>query len=271
MAGPFWEDVVLLPRPRGTRFSLLLRAGSLVSILLFIFAADLKAERRRSNIVCRDELSTERRNDLAGRLQKITGWSDLSFDRNGALRAGSTFIGGSQAARELVSKAIDGPNVVILEDASKRSDVVFCKVVPGRWKHQTSENPPVYVVLIDFADFEYVMGDDRALSAFDVGWAMLHELDHVVNDSSDPTSVAETGECEAHINQMRRECSLPQRTGYFYTNFPLTNDSHFVARFVRLAFVEQDTMANKKRRYWLLWDANLVGGLDEQKQIAILR
>jgi len=120
-------------------------------------------------------------------------------------------------------------------------------------------------------EIEYVMGDDRALSAFDVGWAVLHELDHIVNDSRDPTSINETGECEAHINQMRRECNLPQRTDYFYTYFPLTNDSSFVAKFVRLAFVEQDVVLNKKRRYWLLWDATLVGGLDEQKQIAVLR
>ena len=261
----------MIPRPRGTRFSLLVSAGWLVSILILISASDLKAERRRSNIVCRDDLSTEHRNDLASKLQKITGWSDLSFDRYGALRAGSKFIGGSQSARELVSKAIDGPNVVILEDASKRADVVFCRVVPGRWKHQTSENPPVYVVLIDFADFEHLMGDDRARSAFNAGWAMLHEIDHIVNDSGDSTSLGDAGECEAHINQMRRECSLPERSDYFYTYFPLTNDSCFVAKFVRLAFVEQDTTVNKKRRYWLLWDANLVGGLDEQKQIAGLR
>jgi hypothetical protein len=216
-------------------------------------------------------LSTERRNDLAGKLQKITGWSDLSFDRNGVLRTGSKFIGGSQSARDLVSKAIDGPNVVILEDASKRPEVVFCKVVPGRWKHQNSENPPVYVVLIDFSDFEHLMGDDRALSAFNVGWAMLHEIDHIVNDSGDATSLSDAGECEAHINQMRRESNLPERSGYFYTYFPRTNDTCFATKFVRLAFVEQDTIVNKKRRYWLLWDANLVGGFDEQKQIAILK
>jgi len=222
--------------------------------------------------VCRDELSIEHRNDLAGKLQKITGWRDLTFDRNGALQVGGKdVVGGSSAARTLVANAIGGPNAIVLEDASKRSDVVFSKVVPGRWKHQTSENPPAYVILIDFADFEHVMGDDRARSAFDVGWAVLHELDHVVNDSGDPTSNSETGECEAHINQMRRECSLPERSEYFYTPLPLTKDTCFITKFVRLAFVEEDPIVNKKRRYWLLWDANLVGGLDEQKQLAILK
>lgn len=262
----------MLPRARGTHFSLFVRAGWLVTIVLLVSVTELRAERRRSSIVCRDEFSIEHRNDVASKLQKITGWSDLTFDRNGALRVGNKeFVGGSDAARTLVTKAIDGPNAIVLEDASNRSDVVFSRVVPGRWKHQTSENPPVYVVLIDFADFEHLMGDGRALSAFDVGWAMLHELDHVVDDAVDPTSIGEAGECEAHINQMRRECSLPERSDYFYTYFPLTNDRPFVARFVRLAFVEKDAVVNKKRHYWLLWDVNLVGGLDEQKQIAILK
>jgi len=262
----------LLPRLRGTHFSLLLRAAWLVSILLLTFVIEIRAERQRGSVVCRDEVSIEHRDALAAKLQKITGWSDLTFDHNGALRVGSKeVVGGSKAARELVAKAIDGRNGIVLEEANKRSDVVFCRVVPGRWKHQSSESPPVYVVLIDFADFECVIGDDRALSAFDVGWALLHEMDHVVNDSGDPVSNGETGECEAHINQMRRECNLPQRTDYFYTYFPLAGDSTFMAKFVRLAFVEEDAVLNKKRHYWLLWDVNRVGGLDEQKQIATLR
>jgi len=272
IAGQIWEGANLLPRPRGTNFPLILRAIWLVSILLLISVTEIRAEKRRSNVVCRQELSAEQRSLLVAKLQKITGWSDLTFDHTGSLRVGNKeAAGGSQGARDLVTKAVDGPYVVIVEDASNRSDVVFCRVVPGRWKHHTLENPPVYVVLIDFADFEHVMGDDRALSAFNVGWALLHELDHIVNDSSDATSRGEPGECEAHINQMRHECNLPERADYFYTSFPLITETPFVARFVRLAFVDEDSAANKKRHYWVLWDANLVGGLDEQKQVATLR
>jgi hypothetical protein len=271
-AGPIWEGANLLPRHRRTSFSLILGALWLVSIVLSVSATEIRAEKRRSNVVCREELSTARRDLVAAKLQKITGWSDLTFDHTGALRIGNREpTGGSKEARELIARAVDGPNVVVLEDASKRSDVVFCRVVPGKWIHRSQANPPVYVVLIDFADFEHVMGDDRALSAFDVGWGLLHELDHIVNDSVDAISRAETGECEAHINQMRRECNLPERADYFYTTLPLVTDTPFVARFVRLSFVEQDSAANKKKQYWVLWDANLVGGLDEQKQIATLR
>jgi hypothetical protein len=43
-----------------------------------------------------------------------------------------------------------------------------------------------------------------------------------------------------------------------------------MTRFVRLAFEQQQPQAKKKKRYWVIWDANLVGGL-EQNQVAALR
>lgn len=43
-----------------------------------------------------------------------------------------------------------------------------------------------------------------------------------------------------------------------------------MTRLVRLAFEQQQTPASKKKRYWLVWDAELVGGL-EPNQIAALR
>jgi hypothetical protein len=50
----------------------------------------------------------------------------------------------------------------------------------------------------------------------------------------------------------------------------LTADTAFITRFVRLAFEEQKSATNKKKHYWIVWDANAVGGL-EQNQIAALR
>jgi hypothetical protein len=40
---------------------------------------------------------------------------------------------------------------------------------------------------------------------------------------------------------------------------------------VRLAFDRVEAGANKKKRYWVIWDAALVGGLDEQRQVAARR
>ncbi len=223
-------------------------------------------------MICRDSLPVAAREDLAAKLRKITGWSDLRFDRNGALRLGRTDpVDGSRTARELLTRSVYGNIVVVLEDSSRREDVAFSRVIPGRWKHDAPDSPPAFVVQIDFTDFDLLIGDRLALEAFDVGWGLLHELDHIVNDSRDGISLGETGECEVHINQMRRECNLPQRADYFYTFSPLTTDNEFRTRLVRLAFELEEAPTNKKKRYWVTWDARVVGGFEEPKQIAALR
>jgi hypothetical protein len=68
---------------------------------------------------------------------------------------------------------------------------------------------------------------------------------------------------------MRRECNLPQRVNYFYTALPLSTESAFAPRLVRLAFEQERRPENKKRRYWVLWDANIVGGPEFQRQMAL--
>ncbi|MGH9872526.1 MAG: hypothetical protein ACRD9S_08675 [Pyrinomonadaceae bacterium] len=259
----------MLPRPRRTSFSIT-RAMWLVGIVLLLPPVDLLAGESRGNIVCREELSPARREQLATKLRKITGLPDLRFDDNGVLRSsGHRNAFGSESAKDLLVNANRGRNVVVIEDASNSSDVAFCRVIPGRWKENAAGKPPVFVVQIDFADFDQVVGDQRALEAFNVGWGFLHELDHIVNDSPDATSLGDSGECEAHINQMRRECDLPERTDYFSTLSPLATNTSFMTRLVRLAFEEQKP-ATRKKRYWLIWDARVVGGL-EQNQIAALR
>ncbi len=261
----------MLPRPRGIPFSQISRATWLAGILLLLSPIAVYTQQIRNHIVLRDDLSPAHREQLTMKLRSISGFADLKFDADGILRQGNREpAGGSVSARQLISEAISGRNVVVIEDASNHSDVAFCRVIPGRWKRNATGNPPVFVVQIDFSDFDQVVGDQRALEAFNVGWGLLHELDHIVNDSADATSHGETGECEGHINQMRLECNLPQRTGYFYTLLPLSADSTFTTRFVRLAFEQQQPQTKKKKRYWVIWDANVVGGV-EANQIAALR
>lgn len=261
----------MLPRPLGILFTRIVRATALAGILLLLLPSDLLAVPARSNVLCREGLPQSQREQLATKLRKITGFSSLEFDEGGVLRVGNQApVGGSPSARELVASSVNGRNVIVIEDASNRSDVAFCRVLPAKWKTNIAGNPPAFVVEIDFADFERVVGDERALEAFNVGWGLLHELDHIANDSPDAVSFGETGECEAHINRMRRECNLPERADYFYTPLPLTSDSSFVTRLVRLAFEQPQPRARKKKRYWIVWDANVVGGL-EQNQVAALR
>ncbi len=242
--------------------SALVRICFLCITLLVCLSEPLAAKDSRDRIICREQLPAARREILAEKLRGITHLP-VSFDENGALRVADTSVGGgSQTARRLIAQALAGSNVILLEDASGRQDVVFSQVVSAKWKHHTSKLPPAFVVLIDFADFDHLLGDEAALKAFDVGWAFLHELDHVVNDSLDATDAELTGECEAHINLMRRECNLPLRANYFFTYFPFSQRD-FRTRFVRLAFEHTDALTNKQRRYWVMWDAGLVGGLPE--------
>ena len=179
----------------------------------------------------------------------------MSFGADGSLSCGGAISPrGSSTARRLISETLGSDRVVILEDVSERPDVVFAKVVPGKW-HDSAQSRPVFVVLIDFADFDHLMGDRQALEAFNVGWSVLHEIDHVTNDSEDSDALGHVGECENHINQMRRECHLPARLDYFFYFFPTVRHSDFRTRFVRLAFDQIDN-ARKHRRVWVIWDAH---------------
>lgn len=262
----------MLPGIRRTFFSQFFRAAWLAGMCLLLAPVDLLAARGGGGLVCREDLSPGHREELAIKLRKITGLTNLEFDYTGTLSASTNEVaGGSKTARDLILNAIDGRNAVVLEDASNRSDVAFCRVLAGKWKKASAANPPAFVVQIDFVDFERLIGDERALEAFNVGWGFLHELDHIVNDSADAASAGETGECEAHLNQMRRECNVPQRADYFYTLLPLSTDTTSMTKLVRLAFDQEHPTAKKKKRYWVLWDANVVGGLDGRKQSASLR
>lgn len=262
----------MLLRARRKSFSSNIARSCFALVLFLFFASHAYAENDASTVVLRDNVSQSQRQVLAGALSKISGSPQLRFDDNGALRLGGKDPkAGSALARALLEKAISGPHVIVVEEASNRRDVAFCAVFPGRWVRTTAHPPAAYVVKIDFADFQKLVGDRHALEAFDVGWAFLHELDHVVNDAEDSISAGETGECEDHINSMRRELKLPERTEYFYTLFPVSGKGNlFPTRLVRLAFEARDK-SDKKHRYWLIWDAALVGGVVESKQLAVLK
>ena len=217
-------------------------------------------------IVVRQNVSTSDREELAQRLRTITGWTNLSFNSDGVLTIGEAIArGGSKGARDLLDKTFSGKRVILFEDASSRKDVAFCRVALG--KLDSLPAAEVHVVLIDFADFRQVTGDKQARAAFDVGWAVLHEIDHVVEDSEDPKDDV-PGDCEAHINRMRRELGLPVRNSYFFSFLPVKNFGNVISRFVRLGFDDESDSTSKKKRYWLVWDAALVGGLASDAESA---
>ena len=234
---------------------------------LSTFAADAV-----SRVMIKPEVSRLRRDDLTTSLRAITGLTNLKFDANGSLRLdGEPATSGSQSARDLLSQAVNGQNFIIIEDASSRSDVAFARVVPGRWLRGESTNPPAYVVLIDFTDFQRLSGDAEARAAFDVGWGLLHEVDHVVRDSEDAADQSAIGDCEDHINRMRLEVGLPVRVDYFFSRAYVKADANFSARYVRLSFERRDELSSQTKRYWLVWDAMTVGGFAGEGQRALVR
>ena len=247
----------------GNYFSLKSLQACEVIVVLIISAYSVIAA-KTDNVVVRENVSTSNREELARRLGRITGWKDLTFDVDGALKISNVAAGGSRTARDLLNKTFSGKRVILFEDASSRKDVVFCRVVSGKLDRTPAAE--VYVVLIDFADFRQVTGDKQARAAFDVGWAVLHEIDHVVEDSEDPQQDV-AGDCEGHINRMRRELGLPVRNSYFFSFLPIKNDGTLISRFVRLGF-EQDSGVSKRKRYWLIWDAAVVGGLTSEAEAA---
>jgi hypothetical protein len=247
------------------------RIKKVLSALAFL-SATTASTFAADRVMLKPDVPRSHREELAQSLRAITGLTNLKFDATGALRLdGDLTSRGSESARALLSQALKGPNVIIIEDASSRSDVGFARVVRGRWLHLDSTNPPVFVVLIDFTDFHRLSGDAEARAAFDVGWGLLHEIDHVVRDSEDPQDQATIGECEDHINRMRLELGLPVRVDYFFSRAYLKADANFSARYVRLSFERRDRISLQTKRYWLVWDAMTVGGLLGDGQRALVR
>ena len=250
------------PSVRRIVLSRIKRAGWPVGVLLLLPLA-LVAQPPESGVACLKDVGRNDRGELTEKLQKITGWTDLQFGNDGVLRRGSKPpVGGSPRARILLGRAMSASDAIVIEDVSRDPKVIFSRARYAKAKHQAVQTAPVFVIQIDFADFHYVTGDQMALKAFDLGWVVLHELDHIVNDSLDANYAWETGDCETHINLMREECGLPVRQDYFFTFLPTPSDSVFARRFVRLAF-EKD-VGGTRTKFWLVWDADLVGLPNQQ-------
>jgi len=259
-------------RPRIFSSRLLERTLTYCALLVCVGIAGVPVFANTGTVVVRENVSAAKREQLASRLRVITGLTSLSFDNAGVLLLGTSLAKtGSHSARQLLTQAVTGDKLIIIEDASGRNDVAFCRVVPGRWLTAAGDKLSAFVVLIDFSDFRQLIGDEEARAAFDVGWGFLHELDHVIADSKDPEEQGVVGECEAHINAMRREVGLPQRVDYFFTASSLKVDPNFSTKLVRLPFERYDNNKSRRRRYWIVWDSTTVGGLVVNSQTAAVR
>src|SRR5215467_6478478 len=121
------------PRIERKHVSLKLAHMFLATACVCLSALSTFASDGPSRVVLRSEVSRSHREELIARLRTITGLSSLNFDSNGSLRLGDQITGGSESARTLLGEAVSGPSLIVLEDASSRADVAFCRVVRGRW------------------------------------------------------------------------------------------------------------------------------------------
>ena len=112
--------------PRRRNYLSLRRLRLLAATLcLFICALPVYAS-GSDKLVVRSTISPAQRDELASRLRKITGWTNLTFNNDGSFEANlNEIVGGSKSARELLNTAISGNRRILFEDASSRKDVVF--------------------------------------------------------------------------------------------------------------------------------------------------
>jgi hypothetical protein len=209
-------------------------------------------------------------------LREKTGLVELDFDEDGFLRAGDPthFSGGSATARALLLAALESEQAFDLESHHCSLQVAFARIAAPISYHSnlTGASIDVIPVELDFGDFDRLRGDRQAISAFDLGIVMLHELAHGVLRLLDArTETDALGECEAHINQIRRELGLPERQHYIARLIELPRSTgggsikHAELLFVRIS-LEQGRV--RRKAFTLTWEAAQVGQILSEEAIA---
>jgi hypothetical protein len=204
-------------------------------------------------------------------LRHKTGFLGMRFDEEGFLTLGdrTRISGGSATARELLIAAVDGDKAFELESHNHSPAVAFARIGTGSIYNNFTTKARITVepLQLDFADFAQLHGSREALAAFDIGFVLLHELAHGVYRLRDATDPRYLGECERHINRMRRELGLPERQQYFArVRRPAPSESTIRIEQAELLFacVSQTPGREGTKRYFnLKWDAKQVSSADE--------
>jgi hypothetical protein len=142
------------------------------------------------------------------------------------------------------------------------NEIAFARIVESENREigKTGKRMTIHQVQLDFADFGHLSGAREAKASFDIGIALLHELAHGVLKLQDPPGDTDAiGECDEHINQMRRELRLPERL-YYHPGISVTRIAGAKGIVhARLVFVERETATAKpSAQYSLSWLASQV-------------
>ena len=197
-------------------------------------------------------------------LRHKTGLVELGFDEQGVLTLGNRqhIAGGSATARALLIAAVDSRNLYELESHERSPEIAFARLVESenRKRSGTDQRTTIYCVQLDSADFNHLQGAGKAKASFDIGIVLLHELVHGVLQLQDPNgAMDQIGECDAHVNQIRRELQLPERLYYHPSLSVIRSSDGRRIVFAKLEFVERPASnALPSAKYWLTWSATLV-------------
>jgi hypothetical protein len=213
-------------------------------------------------------LNTKQLNAVLAGLRDKAGFLEMRFDEDGFLTLGdrTKFSGGSATARALLEAAIKMPHAVDLESHAHSSLVAFARLeTPVVYlQYTTGKKIDVFPLQIDFTDLPKLRGDKLALTAFDLGFVILHELGHAAlglrDSAGDPQGL---GECEALINRIRRELNLPERQTYIARVLakPSITPSQVSAKQAELIFARAVEKQGRMQmeRFSLRWEAASVG------------
>jgi hypothetical protein len=225
-------------------------------------------------------LNAKQLDTALGSLRDKTGFLEMAFDENGFLTLGdqTKFSGGSATARALLDAAIKMPHVVDLESHLYSTQVAFARLAkPVAYQHFSSgKKIDVFPLEIDFSDLSKLRGDKKALTAFDIGFVILHELGHAAlglrDASGDPQGL---GECEEMINRIRRELNLPERQTYVAQVFttPTITPTQNLAKQAELVFSRAVEKQGRMQieRFNLRWEASKVGPITDISAQSIAR
>jgi len=216
---------------------------------------------------------------VARSLREKTGLLELDFDGDGFLRLGDVtrISGGSQTARDLVAAAVESELAFDLECHSRSTSIAFARLGPpvSYQSRTTGWQIEVVPLDLDFVDFDRLRGDKQAIASFDLGMVLLHELGHGVLRLRDVKNESDgLGECEAHMNRIRRELGLPERQNYFARVIERSvGASGSILRQAELLFVRETRSSDRTKResYLLSWDASLVGNLGSEAALSRMR
>jgi len=212
-------------------------------------------------------------------LRDKTGFLEMRFDESGFLDLGdrSCIAGGSAAARALLIAAVDGDRSFYLENHNHSEKVAFARLgtatlYQSRLTGAHIESQPLE---IDFFDFAQLRGCKEVLAAFDLGFAVLHELGHGALHLHDAQGLSDgLGECESYINRIRRELGLPERQQYIAQIHQSTSSpSGATIRRAELIFARalEKQGRVKMEDFYLSWEAKDVGEIVIPSRPASLR